>query len=146
MGAAEEDEDDMPYAEQQTKPITMDQAKTMLGFDSVFLWKNEEKPNTTFVEDLLQERVHDLGLPRRLHRQIGMGNNGFYDEPVDEEDELHKVFLTYSFDVQAAIDAGEVVVVDDVAGAVSRRMSGAEMRCGSSDWRATVRWVCEQRE
>ena len=40
------------------------------GFRSVFLYKNEEKPNTTFVEDLLQERYHDLGLPRRLHRRF----------------------------------------------------------------------------
>ena len=105
---AEEDEDEMPYVEQQTKPITENQAKTMLGFDSVFLWKNEEKPNTTFVEDQLQERYHHLGLPRRLHRRIGMGDNGYDD---DDEDELHKVFLAYSFDVQDAIDAGEVVVV-----------------------------------
>ena len=70
--------------------------------------KNEEKPNTTFVEDQLQERYHHLGLPRRLHRRIGMGDNGYDD---DDEDELHKVFLAYSFDVQDAIDAGEVVVV-----------------------------------
>ena len=83
----------------------------MLGFSSVYLWKNEEKPKTTCIEDLLQERYHDLGLPRRLHRRIGMDNNGFDDEPADEEDELHKVFLAYSFDVQAEIDAGEVVVV-----------------------------------
>ena len=101
----------MPYAEPQPELITMNQAKTMLGFHSVFLWKNEEKPNTNFIEDLLQERYHDLGLPRRLHRQIGMGNNGFVAPPEDEEDELHKVFLAYSFDVQTEIDAGEVVVV-----------------------------------
>ena len=50
---------------------------------SVYLWKNEEKPNTTFVEDQLQERYHDLGLPRRLHRCVGMGNND-YDEPEAE--------------------------------------------------------------
>ena len=101
--APEEDEDE-PQA------ITQGKAKTMLGFSSVYLWKNEEKPNTTFVEDQLQERYHDLGLPRRLHRCVGMGNNG-YDEPEDEEGELHKVFLAYSFHVQAEIDAGLVAVV-----------------------------------
>ena len=101
--APEEDEDE-PQA------ITQGEAKTMLGFSSVYLWKNEEKPNTTFVEDQLQERYHDLGLPRRLHRCVGMGNNG-YDEPEDEEGELHKVFLAYSFHVQAEIDTGLVVVV-----------------------------------
>ena len=82
----------------------------MLGFDSVFLWKNDEKPNTTFVEDRLQGRYHELGLPRRLHRQVGMGDSGFYNEP--EEVELHKVYLTYSFDVKAAIDDDVVVVVE----------------------------------
>ena len=35
------------------KLITADDAQTMLGFNSVFLWKNDEKPNTTFVEDRL---------------------------------------------------------------------------------------------
>ena len=68
--------------------ITADDAQTMLGFNSVFLWKNDEKPNTTFVEDRLQGRYHELGLPRRLHRQVGMGDNGFYIEP--KEVELHK--------------------------------------------------------
>ena len=33
------------------------------------------------------------------------------DEPAVEEDELHKVFLAYSFDLQAEIDAGEVFIV-----------------------------------
>ena len=104
---APEDEDDQPV------PIKESEAKLQLGFDSVFLYKNEEKPNTTFVEDLLQERYHDLGLPRRLHRCVGMGDNGFGETHQDEAGatELHKVFLAYSFDVQGAIDAGKVVVV-----------------------------------
>ena len=54
---------------------------------------------------------HDLGLPRRLHCRVGMGNNGYVDEPENEKDELRKVFLAYSFDVQAEINAGWVVVV-----------------------------------
>ena len=95
--------------------ITQGQAKARLGFNSVFLWKNEEKPNTTYIEDLLQQRVHSLGLPRRLHRRCGMGDNGFGDleEHEDEEAavELHKVYLTYSFDVHDAIEKGNVVVV-----------------------------------
>ena len=104
---APEDEDGQPVV------IKESEAKAQLGFRSVFLYKNEEKPNTTFVEDLLQERYHDLGLPRRLHRRVGMGDNGFGETHQDEAGatELHKVFLAYSFDVQDAIDAGEVVVV-----------------------------------
>ena len=104
---APEDEDGQPVV------IKESEAKAQLGFRSVFLYKNEEKPNTTFVEDLLQERYHDLGLPRRLHRRVGMGDNGFGKTHQDEAGatELHKVFLAYSFDVQDAIDAGEVVVV-----------------------------------
>ena len=67
--------------------------------------------NTTGVEDLLQERYHELGLPRRLHRQIGMGDNGWGQDDEPGVDELHGVFLTYSFGVQEAIEAGEVTVV-----------------------------------
>jgi hypothetical protein len=92
------------------KLITAIEAQTMLGFNSVFLWKNDEKPNTTFVEDRLQGRYHERGLPRRLHRQVGMGDNGFYDQPGEVE--LYKVYLTYSFDVKAAIDDDVVVVVE----------------------------------
>jgi hypothetical protein len=94
------------------KLITPLEAKTIFGFKSIFLWKNEAMPNTTFVEDCLQARYqyHELGIPRRLHRQVGMGNNGFGDQP--EVVELHKVCLTYSFDVQAAIDDDVVVVVE----------------------------------
>lgn len=109
---APEDEDGQP-AYGQPVVIKESEAKAQLGFRSVFLYKNEEKANTTFVEDLLQERYHDLGLPRRLHRRVGMGDNGFGETHQDEAGatELHKVFLAYSFDVQDAIDAGEVVVV-----------------------------------
>ena len=93
--------------------IKGNEAKAQLGFRSVFLYKNEEKTNTTAVEDLLQARYHDLGLTRRLHRRcnrrVGMGDNGFQDEAGATE--LHKVFLAYSFDVQDAIETGEVVVV-----------------------------------
>ena len=90
--------------------IRESEAKEQLGFRSVFVWKNDEKPNTTFVEDQLQQRYHDLGLPRRLHRQIAMGSNGF-DEREEVAFELHKVFIAYSFDVQSAIDAGEVIAI-----------------------------------
>ena len=89
--------------------IKESEAKAQLGFRSVFIWKNEEKLNTTFVEDALQERYHKLGLPRRLHRRVGAGSNGIEDEAGATE--LHKVFLAYSFDVQDAIDEGSVVVV-----------------------------------
>ena len=65
----------------QAKDRAVSMAKEQLGFRSVFVWKNDEKPNTTFVEDRLQGRYHELGLPRRLHRQVGMGDNGFYIEP-----------------------------------------------------------------
>jgi len=103
----------LAWAPDDGQPVVIkeSEAKAQLGFGSVFLYKNEEKTNTTFVEDLLQERYHDLGLPRRLHRRVGMGDNGFGVQDEAGATELHKVFLTYSFDVQDAIDAGEVVVV-----------------------------------
>jgi hypothetical protein len=91
--------------------ITATEANEELGFGAIMLYRNEEKPNTCGVEDLLQERYHELGLPRRLHRQIGMGDNGWGRDDEPGVDELHGVFLTYSFDVQEAIEAGEVDVI-----------------------------------
>jgi hypothetical protein len=44
-------------------------------------------------------------------KQVGMGDNGWGADDAPGVDELHGVFLTYSFDVQEAIEAGEVVVV-----------------------------------
>ena len=77
--------------------------------------------NTTGVEDMLQANCHRLDLPRRLHRVVGAGSNGFEHEHGDDEDEfdehglpkaLHKVFMTYSFDVVRAIKKGDVVVME----------------------------------
>ena len=67
--------------------------------------------NTTALEELLQRTVHDLGLPRRLHRRVGAGTNGFKQSEVEgNTPRVHKVYLTYSFDVAAAIAAGRVVI------------------------------------
>lgn len=78
--------------------------------------------NTTGVEDMLQANCHGLDLPRRLHRVVGAGSNGFEhhfgddDESDFDEDghlkALRKVFMTYSFDVVRAITKGDVVVVE----------------------------------
>ena len=94
------------------KLITMQECRDELGFESVILWQNEEMVNTTYVEDLLQSSVDRLGLPRRLHRRIASGPNGF--EHVEREEdglELHKVFLTFSFDVVEAIANDRLLVV-----------------------------------
>lgn len=78
--------------------------------------------NTTGVEDMLQENCHRLGLPRRLHRVVGAGSNGFErhhgDDGESDFDEdghpkaIRKVFMTYSFDVVRMIDEGDVVVCE----------------------------------
>jgi len=97
-------------ADPQNKHITMGQAKKELGFAAVFLWYNEES-NTTFIEAELQKPYDHLGLPRRLHRRVGVGSHGFGARHKEDATELHKVFLAYSFDVHAEIDAGNVIVV-----------------------------------
>ena len=70
---------------------------------------------------MLQENCDGLGLPRRLHRRVGAGSNGFEHVHGDDEDEydehglpkaLHKVFMTYSFDVVHKITEGDVVVCE----------------------------------
>ena len=96
-----------------TTCMTASMCKKLMGIDSIVISNQQMWLNTTAVEDLLQARYHDLGLTRRLHRRcnrrVGMGDNGFQDEAGATE--LHKVFLAYSFDVQDAIETGEVVVV-----------------------------------
>ena len=95
---------------QGLRVITQSDAKKKLGFDEAFLWKNDEQPNSTYVEDRLQRRVYKLGLPRRLHRVVGCGNNE-YSRLLTADLELQKVFLTYSFNVQTEINAGRIYVV-----------------------------------
>ena len=89
--------------------ITQSEAIESLGFESVFLWQNASKLNTTFVEDKLQAQYHGLGLPRRLYRQVGMGSNGAADLPCDGY--VHKVFMTYSFDVLSHIARGNIKIM-----------------------------------
>jgi hypothetical protein len=69
-----------------------------LGFTSVTLWSGTEMLNATYVEDRLQQRYHELGLPRRLHRNCGKGGNGYNDRPETGE-RVHQVVLAYSSDV-----------------------------------------------
>ena len=90
----------------------MQECRVELGFESVILWQNEKMVNTTHVEDLLQQKVDHFLLPRRLHRRIASGPNGFGHVVREEEEfELHKVFLTYSFDVIEAVASRRVLVV-----------------------------------
>ena len=86
----------------------MGEARRMLGFCSVELWVNEEKLNTTKIEELLQVHFFHLPLGRRLWRACGCGR---LSAPDGEEKRVHLVFLTYSFEVRAMITAGKVVVV-----------------------------------
>ena len=93
--------------------IKESEAKDVLKFNSVWIYQTDKGANASYVEDRLQMRYDGLGLPRRLHRQCGMGDNGFTESLKNKDDgpELHKVFVTYSFDVKAAIASGLVEVV-----------------------------------
>ena len=99
----------------------MPEAREKLGFKSCVLHGDVLKVNTTAIEDLLQSKCHDLDLPRRLHRVVGAGSNGFkryFPDDEEEEDEdgrstkLHKVFMAYSFDAVPAIAKGDVDVCE----------------------------------
>ena len=92
-----------------------------LGFEPCVLHKDARKVNTTAIEDLLQSKCHDLGLPRRLHRRVGAGSKGFkryFSDDEEEEEEngrptkLHKVFMAYSFGAVPAIAKGDVAVCE----------------------------------
>ena len=101
--------------------ITMSEAREELGFKSCVLHEDVLKVNTTAIEDLLQRKCHDLDLPRRLHRVVGAGSNGFkryFSDDEEEEDEdgrptkLHKVSMAYSFDAVPAIAKRDVNVCE----------------------------------
>mmetsp|Transcript_41305 Transcript_41305/g.95349 ORF Transcript_41305/g.95349 Transcript_41305/m.95349 type:complete len:324 (-) Transcript_41305:152-1123(-) len=85
-----------------------------LGFRSVVIYTHMSKPETTFVEDALQQSIHGRGLPRRLHRVVGAGSNG-YEKRFGSEDpckgQVHKVFVTYSYTLLDHIASGAVKVM-----------------------------------
>ena len=84
--------------------FTPKEAREELGMKCVMLYLSELRMNSYNVEDALQRELKTLRLSQRLWREIAKGQKEAHQEP--ENDVAYKVFVTFAFDIQAAINAG----------------------------------------
>ena len=78
-----------------------------LGMKYLVVYDTDIKSNAFEVESALQQALHHLPLGRRLWRIVGMGQPNPNTFP---DDARHKVFVTYSFKVQAGIENKTIIV------------------------------------
>jgi len=91
----------------EKKHFTDKEAKTELGMEYVVVYESKIKINAFAVGDALQNMLQQIDLGRRLWRFPAMGQK----EPATLPNvNVYKVFITYSFDVQAAIEANKCIV------------------------------------
>ena len=85
--------------------VTMKQARDEFGFRSIVVFQNCLHLNASRIEDKLQGRYQalPLGCPR-LWRCRGKGPK------YSEKERVHKVFITYSFKVQKAVNEGKLTI------------------------------------
>ena len=88
------------------KNVTMKQARDEFGFRSIVVYENQLHCNASSIEDKLQKRYQYLPLGCRLWRCVGKGAK--YNK--DEVQQVHKVFITYSFKVQKAVNEGKLKI------------------------------------
>ena len=104
--------------------ITKTEAKGEFGFKAAFVFECNSVQTALIIEDLLQQRYHDYGLPRRLHQsccqlRTGRGEHRIWtgDGKINEElvksltpetDALAKVYITFSVDLTQKISDGVV--------------------------------------
>jgi hypothetical protein len=99
--------DENPHAKRQH--FTPPEARKQLGFKSIQLFCSELILNAYQVEEELQTQLHHLPLGVRLWREIAMGQKDAGRLPKDGM--AYKVFITYSFEVQAAINDNKCIVI-----------------------------------
>ena len=88
------------------------------GFCACFVQdKIEDAANAFALEAGLQDRYQNQRCPpgrpmelgRRLWRVVGAGSSGYEVRPVPNQ-HVHKVFVTYSFQLGAALDSSDVII------------------------------------
>ena len=89
---------------EKKRHFTAKQCQDELHMKYVQVYFSELKLNAHFVEDALQTRLQCYDLGVRLWREVAMGQGNKATEP--EVGVMYKVFVTYSFDVHAAIKEG----------------------------------------
>ena len=133
------DEDHGPLALVQSRPrkqcqrsrgptrthITKTEAKGEFGFKAAFVFECSSVQTALIIEDLLQQRYHSYGLPRRLHQQCcrlcGGGEHRCWSSDGKSKEELGtsltretdaraKVYITFSVDLTQKISDGVVKV------------------------------------
>ena len=92
----------------EAKHFTDKEAKKELGLKYLVVYQSNIKINAFAVEDGLQTMLQHITLGRRLWRWVAMGQKEAATLP--NEVNLYKVFITYSFDVQAAMEANKCIV------------------------------------
>ena len=85
------------------------EAKKELGMEFVVVYDSDVKLNAFAVEEALQRALQHIPLGRRLWRHAAMGQKKQATLPNDVN--VYKVFITYSFEVQAVINANKCIVV-----------------------------------
>ena len=115
-GTWNEDEDgNRTYNEQGNRPvllwaddrtITMKTAEKEMGFGVIEVYSSTLMINARYVEKALQVRYNHLPLGHRLVRVPDKGKK--YDKSVDGK--VHKVFITFSFDVANLVADGTVKI------------------------------------
>jgi hypothetical protein len=84
----------------EKKHFTDKEAKTELDMKFVVVYESDVKLNAFAVEGALQRALQHIPLGRRLWRWVAMGQKKQATLPAAN---VYKVFITYSFVVQAAI-------------------------------------------
>jgi hypothetical protein len=89
------------------KHFTRTDCHQELDMGHVVVYDSDIKFNAFTVDSALQQALHHLPLGRRLWRIVGMGQKEPNTFPGDA---THKVFVTYSFKVQAGIKDQTIIL------------------------------------
>ena len=83
-----------------------------LGFKVIQVYESAHIDDARFVEDEIQRRILHLPLgTNRLFRRVGYGKK--YRNKNDLP-RVHRIFLTYSDKIVDLINAGEIIVDDNI--------------------------------
>jgi len=100
------------------KVINPPYAIQKLGFGYEVIMQSAVYANNTQVEGYLQDRIDHMSHPRKLHRIAGAGGNVPPPADIDyiprefaiEDEDIHELMMSYSFDVPVQILAGRIMV------------------------------------
>jgi hypothetical protein len=90
---------------EKKRHFTAKKCQKELGFKFVQVYCTKLKLNAHMIENAMQTRMQKYPLGIRLWRQVAKGQGDKAAKP--KKDVAHKVFVTYSFGVHAAIKEGK---------------------------------------